>query len=393
MKKVCCILVSFWTLSAGAQMNMGQLITRGHYYEMPFSETSREIKTKATIKGDQYDFMLDSGAPAFISKELQKKYKFKSIYKGKTEDASGNRVKAEVVVIDTINFGPFVFVDIPAVVIDMKESPLECLGLPGNIGSNIMRFLYVQFDKSGQMISFSDDRTLLKKQVNSTYPILVSGQSDVYFGVKLNDSLMDTVHFDSGDGQLYSMSKKAMGKYASTYDDHIIRTGYGTMFMGIGGAGEPFPQYVVKPQSIHVGHGDLLNGCTITIAGNDRSRMGRRLLDYGMLQINYPDSSYGFEAYPMPDIPVRADYGFHPVIEGDHLVVGTVWKNTPAEKAGLQYGDRILKFGDLDFATMSKCEVTEAARKISGMANPSVQLTYRRKKQDLQTITVERRIL
>jgi hypothetical protein len=392
MKKLFCSFFALFTLSAYAQINQGKLLTKNNYFEIPVTETAKEIHTKATIRGDEYDFMLDTGAPAFISTELQKKYKFAHLYKGKTQDASGNKVKTEIVLIDTIQFGPFVLTGIPAIVIDMTESPLECLNLPGNIGSNMLRHLYVQFDLNEQRVAITDDKKLFKKQTTAQHPMVVSSQSDVYFTVTLNGNIIDTIHYDSGDAQLYNISKRTMNKYISTYPDHVIRSGYGTMFMGMGGAGSPFPQYIVRSESIKVGSTTINTG-TISIAGNDKSRMGRRMLDYGLFQLNYPDSSYAFDPYPTTNIPTRFDFGFQSVMNDDEVTIGCVWKKTAAEKQGLQSGDRILKVDDMDFTTMTKCEAVEAIRQVSKIEKSTINLTFRHKKQKPQTITVEKKPL
>ncbi len=392
MKNICSLLVMFWGINATAQMNQGKMLTKNNYFEIPFTETRTEIHTKANLKGDDLDFMLDTGAPTFISTELQEKYNFPSVYKGKTEDASGNKVKTQIVIIDTIKFGPFIFTGIPAVVIDMKKSPLECLNLPGNIGSNILRHLYVQLDIANHRVAFADNKRLLKVQTSSSQPMLVNRQSDVFFSVKINDNITDTIHYDSGDGQLYSISKRAMDNYVAAYPGEVIRNGYGTMFMGIGGAGESFPQYVAKPGSIKIGRYNLTGGA-VTIAGNDRSRMGRDLLNYGLLQLNYPDSTYSFESYSSPAIPAHFDFGFHPVMDGDDMIVGCVWKNTLAEKSGMQPGDQLLKVDNIDLATATKCEAANAMRDINNIEKNTIIVTFRHKKQKTQTIALERKPL
>ena len=392
MKNICGLLVIFIGVNASAQMNQGKLLTKNNYLEIPFTETIKEIHTKATLKDDEYDFMLDTGAPTFISSELQEKYHFPSVYKGKTEDATGNKVKTEVVIIDTIKFGKFIFTDIPAVVIDMKVSPIECLNLPANIGSNILRQLYVQFDIADHYVALTDNKTLFKKPAPITLPMHFNVQSDVYFPVKLNNNIIDTIHFDSGDGQFYSCSKRTMDKYIAAYPDQIIRSGYGTIFMGIGGAGESFPQYVVKPQCIKVDN-SLISGAALTIAGNDRSRMGRDLLNYGTLQLNYPDSSYAFEGYSSPLVTPHFDFGFHAVMDEDDIIVGCVWKNTLAEQQGLQVGDKLLKVDDLDFTKATKCEVENATRNINHVEKNTITITFRHKKQKPQTITLEKKNL
>lgn len=79
MKNICSLLVMFWGINATAQMNQGKMLTKNNYFEIPFTETRTEIHTKANLKGDDLDFMLDTGAPTFISTELQEKYNFPSV--------------------------------------------------------------------------------------------------------------------------------------------------------------------------------------------------------------------------------------------------------------------------------------------------------------------------
>ena len=391
MKKYCLVLIMLCTLQAVAQFNQGELITRNNYFEIPFTQTHTEIHAKAGLRGDEYDFMLDTGAPTFISSDLQKKYKFPVLIRSKTQDGSGNVVKTEIVLIDTIRFGPFVFTGIPAVVIDMDNSPIGCLHLPGNLGSNMLRHLYVQFDIKEHRVGLTDKKAMLKKQIPAQ-PMHISAQADVYFPVKLNDSFTDTIHYDSGDGQYYSMSKRKMDNFVALFPGQVIRNGFGTLFMGIGGAGDPFTQYVAKPQSVQVGAGAMA-GAAVTIAGNDRSRMGRDMLNYGVLDLNYPDSSYAFETYGHPDVQPHFDFGFHPVMDGDEIVVGCVWKNSGAETQGLQIGDHILSIDDLDFTKLSKCDRVNFARELARTGKNTITLTYRHKKQKPQTITLEKKNL
>lgn len=393
MKKVYFLLLTLVSLRTSAQMNQGALATRGKYYEIPFTGTDREIHAKASLKGEDMDFMLDTGAPTFISTTVQDKYHFPRLLKTQSQDASGNKVPVEVVLIDTVRFGPFIFTGIPALVIDMKNSPIECLHFSGNIGSNLLRFLFVQFDLAEHRVAFTDEMRQLRKQAGPVSPLMINNQSDAYLSIKLNSNLVDTVHYDSGDGQLLTLSKRTMDKYITSYPNDIIRSGYGTQFMGIGGAGDPFDQYVVKPATIKVGDGTVTGGA-VSVAGNDRSRMGRYLLNYGILQLNYPDSSYSFSEYKQPVTPPRFDFGFHPVMDDDNdVTAGCVWKGSTAEQQGMQQGDHIVQIDDKDFSNMQKCDITDVLQQLHSSDKDKITVTFRHRKQKPQTVTLERRIL
>ena len=125
----------------------------------------------------------------------------------------------------------------------------------------------------------------------------------------------------------------------------------------------------------------------------NRSRMGRDLFKYGILQLNYPDSTYAFDAYVLPPADEHPDYGFIPVMDGDDITTGCVWKGAGAEQQGLQAGDQILKIDDWDFTTMSKCEVVSTGRKMLSLKKDTITLTYRHKNNKPITIVLEKQDL
>src|SRR6185312_15166345 len=165
IKYYCLLIMTCMGFNAIAQINKGALITKNGYFEIPYHDTKKEIRTNVVINGDTYDFMMDSGAPAFISSDLQKKYKFKVITQTKTMDAEGETMQIDIVNIDTLAFGPFLFTNIPAIVFDLKNSPLACYNMAGNIGSNVLRHLIVQFDIRDSKIAITDNDRLLKKHI------------------------------------------------------------------------------------------------------------------------------------------------------------------------------------------------------------------------------------
>jgi hypothetical protein len=392
MKKYCYLLMMFCSLRTNAQWSAGVLQTRHAYCEIPLTETLHEIHTKATLRGDEYDFMIDSGAPAFISSDIQKKYHFKVLFSGKVQDATGNLVKTELVLIDTIRFGPFTFTGIPTLVLDMKESPIECLRLPGNIGSNMLRFLYLQFDLQAGHMACTDDRALLKHSLPHALPAQLSTQYDIYMPVMLNGNFKDTVHFDSGDGYYYRMSGPRMDQFVSAFPAEVVREGFGTVSMGVGGGGELTKQYKTKPKSISLSGADMPCGI-IAIAENDRSRMGRDILQYGILQLNYPDSTYAFERYTNPHIEREGDYGYQSTLDGDEAAVGCVWKGTAAETAGMQAGDHLLQIDDMDLSQMDKCQITDNLRSMLRNQKSLIIVTFRHRKQKPKTVTLPRTFL
>jgi Aspartyl protease len=391
MKHYILIALLAFATSAWGQLNSGRLVSGDAYYEIPFKDTKSEIKLKAKLRGDEYDFMLDSGAPMFISSDMQQKYKFPVLFSGRITDATGNVKTNTIVKVDTVTFGPFVFTDIPCIVIDMKSSLLGCMGVQGNIGSNLLRFLFVRFDRGGQHIGFASSEKTLKMSGSAPRQHMnLTKQSDAEMPVRIDDVLDDTIHFDSGDDAFYEASAGVANKYAALRPGSVIRKGTGSIEMGFAGAEEDRLQYMFKPGMVRFTDRSL-SGSRICIAGNDRSRMGRELLDYGILQLNYPDSTYSFEAFPLPYISPAYDYGFRAILSDDQtLEAGCVWQNSAAEKDGMQAGDEIQKIDDIDFTTRTPCDILSQATDLLSNNKDQITVTYRHKKHKPQTVVLKK---
>ena len=391
MKRYSLLTIMLIPVCTLAQINSGDLITKNGYFEIPFTETKKEIRLKASLKGEESEFMLDSGAPAFISKEIQGKYKFPYLMRARTRDASGKKMRTDIVTLDTVKVGPFIFTNIPALVLDMKNSPIGCMGLSGNIGSNMLRHLIVQFNLKSSRVALTDQEGLLKQHLTSSGPMHIDGQSDASFPVKINDDLTDTIHFDSGDGQLFEISKRKAAQYAAARPADIVRKGYGTLSMGIGGVGESFQQYVFKPGSIQIGNTKITGG-TIVIAGNDKSRMGRELFHYGIFQLNYKESTFAFQPYTSYTSN-NYDYGFKLIPDEDIVIASCVWENAQAGQLGMTTDDQILKINDIDFTRLSRCDMETQARNVLQQNAPSISVTFKHKKQSPKTITLQKKML
>lgn len=143
------------------------------------------------IKGENYRFLLDTGAPFSISQELQDRYQFNTISKGHIVDTDQNRMKVNYVTVDNILLGGIPFTMQTALVADFKRNPvLECLNIDGIIGSNLMRHCKWTIDQQQRTLSLSssinkdiiDQSNLIPFQIDNQYNILVDvgiGQSSV----------------------------------------------------------------------------------------------------------------------------------------------------------------------------------------------------------------------
>lgn len=352
------IVTQISVVTSVAQLPSGQLETKNRLMELPLMDTQKEILVKAKLKGEEFTFLLDTGAPFFISNVIQNKYNFPVLFKANLSDASGKKDETLVVSVDSLAIGPFLFTNVWAVVINMDNETHQCHEFVGNFGSNLLNFLTVQFDLQNHKVSLTDDMGLLGHQPTVFQPATLSTQRDFYFPITIRDNIFDTIHFDSGDGSLYEISPRVLEKLMKEDPGSILTKGYGITSMGSLGLPEHSNQYVIKTD-LRFANSAMLN----IIANNtyaDKSRLGRYVFHYGRLTLDYPNQRYAFEKYEKPMPPEISDFGFTVIVNNGRVFTGTVWEGSRAEKKGMYGGCELIRLNEVKFSDLGSCGVDKA---------------------------------
>ena len=131
----------------------GEVLQKEFKTEIPFEYRRGLIILKVNIEGKQYDFMLDTGAPNVISKELAQQLNYKNKVKRKVGDSQNVQTKLGITKIKKISLGDLDFLNTAAVVSDLSIGAVGCLGIDGLIGANLMRNAIWKIDYSKQVIT------------------------------------------------------------------------------------------------------------------------------------------------------------------------------------------------------------------------------------------------
>jgi hypothetical protein len=344
-------------LSGYGQLPKGELNSRGVRMEVPLHSTEKEILVNAKLKGDTVTFLLDTGAPFFISSAIQQTYNFPVLFKANLSDASGKKNETIVVAVDSLTIGPFSFTDVWAVVINMDNEAHGCHKFVGNFGSNLLNFLIVQFDFEKRAVFLAEDISLLDHQPSTFQPATLNMQRDFQFPISVQDRIIDTVQFDSGDGSLLEISKRALTKLLQKDSGIVVKKGFGITGIGSLGIPEPSTQYVIKA-NLSFAKSTIRDAiCNNTYA--EKSRIGRGVFDYGRLTLDYPNHRYSFEAYTRPMHSDRSDFGFTLLTNGNHVYTGTVWEGSEAMRRGLYSGCEIIQINEIQINDLIPCGIEE----------------------------------
>ena len=349
-------------------MNQGELVNRQFLVTVPYTYSSDSaILIDVVIKKAHFKFMLDTGAPLAISKSLQKQLNFPLLSKNNLRDANGDATSVEIVATDDLTISGLQFSGVPALVLDFPPLPFECDHIDGLIGSNLLRFLIVKYNKQEQEIVFSDNIEKIIPGADAiSMPLYLDPvQSDPHIALTVDGKFIDTVLFDTGDKAMYRISKYIFDRFNNTgaLIKKIAAEGTGISSGGIVAANTDSLTSFLYNADLSIGNATIQNILTEPNYSN-QSRVGRGLFNYGLVTMDYPSGKFYFLPHQGAiQFQNEPGFGFQYGERNNQLLVTQVWKNTTAFECGLQPGNQILQLGSFVPSSHSRCEWEPNCRK------------------------------
>lgn len=377
--------------SQGKILKKGKVKTRNYLETLSFEFEKNKIIIPVKIQDKTYRFLLDTGAPNIISKELMEAIQPKLVETLSTSDANNIRQDLKVVSLESIHLGSVEFNNFSALVFNLNGNDVfKCFGIDGFIGSNMLRHLIIQIDAKQKTLTITDKvkRLELNKQ-HSKKIDLIGNQSSPYLKIGLEgiDSAQDLVLIDTGMGNLYDISKDNYNQLKSKDIYNEIGSSEGASSLSLFGEVSPNKQTRVHLPKLTINNFEINNIITHTDQGNE-SKIGAELLNYGVMTLDYKNKRFYFESYNK-SLEWNGDFGFTQTLKNNKLVVGYVWDEDLKSK--IKYGDEILQINGVDVNAVNFCDfvVKKSVLKDFKMVN----LTVKTQEGPILKLEIERKQL
>ncbi|MEO8934551.1 MAG: retropepsin-like aspartic protease [Xanthomarina sp.] len=129
---------------------------------LPFEIKNGHIVVKVKLENKYYNFILDTGAPNVVSKELAESLNLKIIDSVKVSDVFNKLKTNNYTRIETIEIGTINFIGTTALINDFNSLPVwSSLNIDGFIGSNLMQHAIWDFDFTQKQITITDKESNL----------------------------------------------------------------------------------------------------------------------------------------------------------------------------------------------------------------------------------------
>ncbi|HLP55790.1 MAG TPA: aspartyl protease family protein [Fluviicola sp.] len=366
MKKLGFILLSAIAVSGCGALKVAKLLKQGDVEqpsftaEIPFEMRMGLVVVKVNINGKDYDFLVDTGAPNLVTKELAAELKLKSKAEQKAGDSQGKKDVLQFTEMPEMLIGGVHFIEMGAAIADLKRSnEIACLDVDGFVGANLMKEAVWQFDYDRKVITVADSISAFEIPASAfripfTPALSSTPLIDItYDGVADNKVTFDTGsngHFNSSHGIYKSLKEK--GKVTNSV------VGYGATSSGLYGVGDGDSLYNLMITETKLGN---LTIPEQVVAFDPGARtLGTKFLQHYRVIIDW--SIKEIILIPTDDFVNNTyeTFGIRPFYNEDRLEVRMVTLGSEADKAGIKLGDRILEINGRDVRVFTKemwCDV------------------------------------
>jgi hypothetical protein len=314
-------------LCPAQNINKGGPTSKNFYQEIPYQQISGKIIIEAEINGQKRKFMLDTGAPDMIDPETAAALNMGVDKTTTLSDSFNNTETTSINYTNTIKLGNVAFVNVPALI--KPAGILSCFGAVGIIGSNLLRNTIIQFNTAKKVLVITDDASKLNLNPQNAVPLNLKAdkQSSPYITATMGGKVGREFEFDSGDNSFLSISNNYMAAYKKAGATQLLATGYGSHSFSANGAQKQGARYRINVAAMALGAATFSNVITETDANNTNtgSRIGVKLLEYGIVTIDYLNGKFYFDPFkPQTDL-FEKTWALSPSFADGKLVIGLVW--------------------------------------------------------------------
>jgi predicted aspartyl protease len=335
-------------------LNQGGTSQKNYFSVVKFESFHGFMIVTAKIKGDDYKFMLDTGAPNCVSTALQKKLNFKALNKVSFGDSNGTTDSTTAVTVDAIEFGGVTFNDVPTFVMD---SPLfvDCMKVDGLIGSNMLKNSIVRFSYADSTITLTDN--IEKLNIPEKYAsdmMLTPNQSSPYITVKMEGKGKNTEQllFDTGFNGFYDFANRHYKVFENRNVFSVEAEGYGRSSVGLNGNGKDVPRKRLKIHQMNV-NGTAFQNVSTETSTDPNSKIGHKILKYGNATLDYKNKKFYFEPFKEKVDLAEKNFPFQARINDDKLFIGIVWDKSSMKN--YEVGDQIIAIDGVNCEYVSIC--------------------------------------
>jgi len=157
------ILLNSCSLSKAVKhLKKGETAQENYSATFPFEIKNGFIIIPVEIKSKKYNFLLDTGSPNLVSKELAENLNLKVIDSANASDVYNEKIQNQYARLESVRIGNIEFTGTTALINNFNDVTVwSSLNIDGFIGANLMQHAIWDIDFKNQQITITDKESKL----------------------------------------------------------------------------------------------------------------------------------------------------------------------------------------------------------------------------------------
>ncbi len=326
--------------------------------QIPIIMRYGKLHIDASINDRTSEFLFDTGSPTVLAKDFADTLDLEIVGRNTGVDSHGNEVTMQIGIVDRLTLGDTTFRNVPVLIHDFSNLGMgRCLIGNGLIGSEIFAGSAWRIDTQNALLSISEraadfpasDRASLR---TTLYDVGYPHAPIVDYRI---GELVDKAMFDTGNAAHISFFERA-ADHPSVQNAIVpgsAEQGEGYEGESAGGLSEigPLNRFTIAEIAFPVGQ---LGRTDSIVRTSPPTLFGAGLLRNYIVVLDYPGRAMTLEARSNPEA-IGSDPGYGIAIIDDRAVITRLFKDSVADRVGLQLGDHVVEtqgrsLGQLDGA-------------------------------------------
>lgn len=362
MKKIVFLLsiIVYANLSFGQErfsFNQGTTLQAEYLTKVKYDLVRGKMIIPVAIRGKQYRFLFDTGAPTAVSEKLSEELRLATIISLPIKDQSGKVDSMMVAQLDSLDINGVTFLHTPILII---HQPLifDCLQIDGIIGSNMLRNALVQLSHPDKTITLTTEAVHLKLNPDHAAELFlnpVQSTPYVWINIKGKKGGREQVLFDSGMDNFYDLTMNHYELFKKRKIFTVSAKSTGSNTLGIHGVADAALQYKLLLPELSL-NGTVFKNISLTTTGDNNSRIGTKVLEHGLVTLDYKHKKFYYEPFQQGNIDLATkDFPVGFTILDNTLRIGIIWDESLKTKLAL--GDQVLRIDDEEYEHQDICKM------------------------------------
>ena len=349
---------------------------------VPIEVKSGKLHLSASIQGIERDFIFDTGSPTILARDFADALELKIIGQNTGIDANGAPVTMDVAVVQEIILGEITFRNVPVLIHDYTQVPQGgCFFDGGVLGSELLPGSAWRIDLGQSRLEIAESSEVLGVSADAaSAPLHDFGYPHMPVVDYSVNGFNDKALFDTGNsGQVALFRQIAEDREVrSAIEPGSISRGRGSEGVSASGMGASVDLQRFTLSGFRIGE-RALGEVDVLTRGSPPTLIGVGLLDRYVVTLDYPAGQMRWlprKSQP-PQVPWQ---GFSVMLVDGSAKVVQLFQGSPAERAGLRLGDRVLEIAGRSLATTDETERCSHARWLSERSrwSPATTITVER---------------